>query len=363
MVESIIDKYYSIIESSYLLDREWYRDKYLEGSYEDPIIHYLQIGWIRNYNPSPEFDTQWYLNKYDDVREDGINPLAHYILFGMGEKRLPYESFDIHSLSPYQVLLHCGLFDIEWFCEYYSFNPSDLNVIEYYLENYESGLNPSLDFDTLWYLNNYEDVKENGINPFVHYVLYGKEEGRYPYYLNVRILDRLLDKETFNEMIKKDDYYIHRWEYQKIIIDELKRMIDVDKVLEIGPYKLPLLKGEDVIDIIDYRNDFPYEINEFIRHDCKVFPYPIEDKKYDLVIASQVLEHLGIRGEQKAVFDEIERISRKLILSLPYKWFVPDFRDHHMIDEEVISHWASGRKPVFQKIVKDKIVQIYEFPE
>ena len=39
------------------------------------------------------------------------------------------------------------------------------------------------------------------------------------------------------------------------------------------------------------------------------------DKKYDLVIASQVLEHLGIRGQQVKVFDEIERISHKAIIT------------------------------------------------
>ena len=79
-----------------------------------------------------------------------------------------------------------------------------------------------------------------------------------------------------------------------------------------GPYKLPLVKGEDIIDITDdFQKSFPIEINNFIKYDCSKVPYPIEDKEYDLVIACQVLEHLGIYGQQKRIFDELERISKK----------------------------------------------------
>lgn len=228
MVESVIDKYYSIIESSYLFDKEWYREKYLKGGIEDPIIHYLAFGWRANYNPSPEFDTGWYLERYNDVKMNGMNPLAHYILFGMKENRLPYESFDFHTLSPYQVILHSGRFDMGWFSKYYSIDPSDVNLIEYYLENYHSGLNPSLYFDTLWYLNSYEDVRTEGINPFVHYILYGKEEGRmakhFPfnskYYDDYMLIleSGFFDRQWFSKRysLERDMdpiiYYLENWE-------------------------------------------------------------------------------------------------------------------------------------------------------
>lgn len=114
--------------------------------------------------------------------------------------------------------------------------------------------------------------------------------------------------------------------------------------------------------IIDkYAEDYVIEINKFIKHNCAKVPFPIEDKKYDLVIACQVLEHLGIRGEQCKIFDELERISSKAIITLPYKWFSPYARDHHMIDKEVIAYWAGNRKPVYELITSNRILQIYEF--
>lgn len=181
-------------------------------------------------------------------------------------------------------------------------------------------------------------------------------------YAKFPVNTRLVTQDIFNEMKKKDEYYENRWEYVEDIRIELLKLTDCFKILEMGPYTLPLVKGEDVIDINDnYMNEYPYEINKFIHHNCSVVPYPIKDKEYDLVIACQVLEHLGIYGEQRRVFDELERISKKAIISLPYKWFIPNSRDHHMIDKKVIEHWANGREPTYEKIAGTRIIQIYEF--
>ena len=40
--------------------------------------------------------------------------------------------------------------------------------------------NPSLEFNTAWYLNTYPDVAVSGVNPLLHFVLHGREEGRQP---------------------------------------------------------------------------------------------------------------------------------------------------------------------------------------
>lgn len=136
----------------------------------------------------------------------------------------------------------------------------------------------------------------------------------------------------------------------------------IGDVLELGPYKSPLIEDEDVMDITDdFIKNYPININSFFKHDCSVTPYPIENKKYDLVIACQVMEHLGIYGQQKKIFDEFERISKRAIISLPYKWYAPDMRDHHMIDERMIDYWAKNRKYSFQMIINSRIIRIYEF--
>ncbi|MBQ0035691.1 MAG: glycoside hydrolase family 99-like domain-containing protein [Firmicutes bacterium] len=86
-------------------------------------INYIII-WLK-VTMSGMFDKDFYLNSYKDVKDDGIPPLRHFILYGAKE-----------------------------------------------------GRNPSNDFDVAYYLNNNLDVKESGMNPLYHYIKYGKKEGR-----------------------------------------------------------------------------------------------------------------------------------------------------------------------------------------
>lgn len=173
--------YYEIIKLSKLFDETWYKTQYLENNDDDSIKHFIDIGCEKNYNPSPNFDTSWYLEKNKDVKKNGINPFVHYIEYGRKEGRLPNSSFDITKIDDYSAILYSGLFDEEWFSDYYSLKGTQVNLVRYYMENYlHYGLNPSPDFDSMWYLEKYEDVKKNGINPFVHYIKYGKKEGRKP---------------------------------------------------------------------------------------------------------------------------------------------------------------------------------------
>ena len=48
----------------------------------------------------------------------------------------------------------------------------------YYYYGYKEGKSPSYDFSNDYYLDNYRDVKDAGINPLIHYLKYGKKENR-----------------------------------------------------------------------------------------------------------------------------------------------------------------------------------------
>ena len=39
-------------------------------------------------------------------------------------------------------------------------------------------LQPSVHFDAVWYVERYKDVAASGGNPLLHYIRFGKEEGR-----------------------------------------------------------------------------------------------------------------------------------------------------------------------------------------
>lgn len=273
-----------------------------------------------------------------------------------------------------------NLFDSDYYNEC---NPdvkkANVNPFEHYLKiGYKEGRNPSKSFDTTFYINEYLNNKLD-INPLIHYALYGADknlpinsEKIYDSNLfnsNDCSDDIFLTKYHINLLSKKDSYYNVRWKYYNEVIQILKRLsiggetVHNKKILELGPYKSPLIEGSDVMDITnDYVSDYPLRCNNFYEHDCSKIPYPVKDK-YDLIVACQVLEHLGIYGEQKNIFNEFERISDMALISLPYKWFSPSMRDHHMIDEKVIDYWADGRVPVFSKIVDKRIIRIYRFNE
>lgn len=55
----------------------------------DPLNFFNKHGWKERQNPSPYFDTAYYLKENKDVEKLGVNPLLHYIRIGKDEGRLP----------------------------------------------------------------------------------------------------------------------------------------------------------------------------------------------------------------------------------------------------------------------------------
>lgn len=87
--------YLRVMASGYF-DHKWYLEQYrskLTGlpshSESDLAVHYLETGWKQGLNPGPEFHTNFYLDQYPDIKENGIIPLYHYVAQGKKEGRLP----------------------------------------------------------------------------------------------------------------------------------------------------------------------------------------------------------------------------------------------------------------------------------
>lgn len=70
-------------KSSELFDSNYYLASYPDIALAgiDPLQHYLEFGWREGRNPSPWFDSRFYIDKYDLHRSD-ICPLVHYVEFG-----------------------------------------------------------------------------------------------------------------------------------------------------------------------------------------------------------------------------------------------------------------------------------------
>jgi hypothetical protein len=170
-----------------------------------------------------------------------------------------------------------------------------------------------------------------------------------------RVARRLpvLTKAEFRALEAKDRYWQDRWGYLSTAIWWMGGG-PTGAVLEIGPYKEPLLKTADVLDVRPYagadRTTYAW--------DARKTPWPIPDGRYDLIIALQVWEHLG--DQQRAAFAEVRRVAQRAILSFPYRWHCPG-DEHHGIDDAVIADWTLHTPPTRRKLVDHRMLCLFTF--
>jgi GT2 family glycosyltransferase/glycosyltransferase involved in cell wall biosynthesis len=101
-----------------VLDAEWYAERYADvrRSRLDPVRHYMEFGVLEGRDPNPFFDGDWYRAQYPDVASSGIAPLLHYLTNGAGELRNPHPRFDAafyveqHPEAAANPLLHHMVF-------------------------------------------------------------------------------------------------------------------------------------------------------------------------------------------------------------------------------------------------------------
>ena len=87
----------AIIAKSPLFDSSYYISYTGEGHDINALEHFCRIGWRRGHNPSAFFNGRFYLDKYQDVRTSGRNPLVHYLRYGAAERRVPSPEFDVQD--------------------------------------------------------------------------------------------------------------------------------------------------------------------------------------------------------------------------------------------------------------------------
>lgn len=95
----------------------------------------------------------------------------------LSSSKFDYKSSIMHR-KYYDEIVKSGLFDAEFYSNTYSDVSGD-ELTHYLSKGHKQGKLPSLEFDTDSYLRAYNDVGYSGVNPVLHYVAYGKKEGRY----------------------------------------------------------------------------------------------------------------------------------------------------------------------------------------
>ena len=169
-----------LIAASGLFDAAWYQAKRPEVAKSglSPVMHYLKIGAAKGWAPSPGFDSADYAARYKDVSKTGMNPLVHFILFGKAEQRT------VKAADPEEVqarlIAGSGLFDEAWYKSTYpEAAKSRLSPARYFLKHSRGkGHNPGPKFNLSEYVASYADVGNSKINPLLHYLQFGRIEGR-----------------------------------------------------------------------------------------------------------------------------------------------------------------------------------------
>jgi hypothetical protein len=139
----------------------------------DPLAHYLAQGWREGRDPSRAFDGDRYLAAYEDVARSGLNPLQHYLSHGMAEGRQSFAAVGMGRVEGFDRL-------------YYIESNPDVAAAgidpQRHFEHpgWREGRDPNAWFDTKGYLAANADVAAAGIDPWDHYLTWGWREGRDP---------------------------------------------------------------------------------------------------------------------------------------------------------------------------------------
>jgi glycosyltransferase involved in cell wall biosynthesis/tetratricopeptide (TPR) repeat protein len=171
-------------------DAEFYRRRYQQF---DDAIDVLDefcraVGGGRR-DPNERFSSWHYLWIHGDVRQSGVLPFAHFLVHGEREcrfycrasrDRLDGLAFDDLDVVRRDMAITAEAFDAGYYRDVDAgCGQPPLDALEHFCRSgWREGRDPNDWFSTRLYLLHYPDVGEIGINPFAHYLLWGKAEQR-----------------------------------------------------------------------------------------------------------------------------------------------------------------------------------------
>lgn len=169
-------------------DRDFYlsRNPDVAQSDVDPVEHYFFQGWREGRNPTAYFSTTRYLKDHPDVEKAGINPFYHYLTSNRHRRSDRTREADIaggaESNQESVIALLRHYVDNDYYLSRYTdVGQSGLDPAEHYVTlGAGLGYDPAPSFSTRFYLETYPDIERAGVNPFWHYVVAGQNEGRQP---------------------------------------------------------------------------------------------------------------------------------------------------------------------------------------
>lgn len=145
-----------------LFDEDYYISQ-LDGGEEvgaDLFAHYQAHGWKEGRKPNRFLDVAAYCSQYPNCVRDATNPLQYYV------------DVVVPVLRPE--------FDADFYLRFLEEEAGDCidPMWHYCAQGWRRGLDPRADFSSGAYLKLNPDVRKSGIEPFFHWIVAGRKEGR-----------------------------------------------------------------------------------------------------------------------------------------------------------------------------------------
>jgi len=117
-----------------------------------------------------------------DVEKAGINPFVHYLLHGREEGRASQAADDRDRSLALDYFIIAPEFDVNYYLsEYPDVKDANLDPIKHFVTSgWKEARRPRADFHTTYYHFMNKDVIPRGVNPFRHYIETGRQEGCLP---------------------------------------------------------------------------------------------------------------------------------------------------------------------------------------
>lgn len=168
-----------LILNSELFDPDWYAEQLgLKGGARKALEHFLK--WRGVYDPSVRFSSGAYLFDNADVRTARLNPLLHYLRYGIDEGRTAKDIYGrisgaAESMNDQDIARLRGHFDQAFYSDTNPDLQKEGDLFSHFMRvGWRQNRDPAPWFSIKDYL---ADNSLVGKNPFAHYVLSGADLG------------------------------------------------------------------------------------------------------------------------------------------------------------------------------------------
>ena len=195
-------------------DADYYKEKVKNiTESDDPVEHFLLVGWRKGCGPNESFDINYYLNRYDNLRESSSNPFMHYLHFGKSKGYFPNQAIEdifskLKERKSHEIVSGIDNLEQDYLESRLQKQLNYLYQVTPSVWNYKDQITDLVD----WYLENnqkklaliiWEWFAENNTKtwdvPFLQAAIISRELGLYE--RSMEILDKALDQYPDNPWI------------------------------------------------------------------------------------------------------------------------------------------------------------------